>query len=730
MSQNGSKRPTLVADKRYTKPKASKKTTKPKAPKRGKAPKRSRPPKKPGRKLPFIIGFPLAVLKWIFRITFRLGVAVTVVTLLIVAGLAAYQASQMPNLETLLDGRAKGSVTMTDRYGQVFAQRGAQFGGKITAENASPHLRNAVVATEDKRFYGHFGISPRGIASAMRINMSEGRSPLSGHGGSTLTQQVAKLLCNGEPFDPERWESEAAYESECRASTKLRKLNEMIYAIGLEMKFSKSEILTIYLNRAYTGSGNYGFEAASEYYFGMSAYEVGPGESAMMAGLLTAPSRYSPAGNFDRSWARALTVIRLMKDQGFLSEQEAAFASANPPVLEQKAKTSIAGYFADYVMGTGPSFFTKDTTEDVIIRTTLDPEIQRAAEQAITHVFDTKVSEGSEAQAAIVVMSADGAVRAMVGGRDLDVAGAFNRATQAKRQTGSAFKPFVYAAALDLGYSYDSVIVDEPLTINIPGSGPWSPENYTRKFYGPVTLTTALKNSLNIPAVKLSEAVGRENVRTVASMFGIESDLASGPALALGVSETTLLQMTGAFAGILNGGSSVAPYGLVQLSIEGDSEPLMEQEGGIGERVISQQAAAQLVYMMNQVIETGTGGRAKLDGIEVAGKTGTTNSARDAWFIGFTSDYVAAVWMGYDDNRPLKGVTGGGLPADIWRETMSRVYAGQSAAQLPMIRPAAPPTAKTQGTTSAVGNTRRPTNNRPQEDGLLNVLRGILGINQ
>lgn len=726
MTQNGSRRPTLVADKRYKKAKPAKTSAAPKAKKPRKAPRKPKPPR---RKLPLILALPLALVRWVLRLAFRLTLAGAVVVGLIVLGMAIYQASNMPSLAEMLDGRAKGSVTLTDRNGQVFAQRGSQFGGTISSKNVSPHLRNAVIATEDKRFYRHFGVSPRGIASAVRINLSEGRGPLSGHGGSTLTQQVAKLLCLGTPYDPSTGQSESEYEAACREGSIARKVNEMIYAIGLEIKFSKAEILTIYLNRAYMGSGNYGFEAASEDYFGMSASEVGPSEAAVMAGLLTAPSSYSPAHNFDRSWARGLTVIRLMKDQGYLSEAEAAFASANPPILEQHAITNVAGYFADWVMKSGPSFFTRDTTEDVTIRTTLDPAIQKAAEGALTHIFDTKVSEGSKAQAAIVVMSADGAVRAMIGGRDLNAAGAFNRATQAMRQTGSAFKPFVYAAALDLGYRYDSTIVDEPLTLNIPGSGPWSPQNYTRKFYGTVTLTEALKKSLNIPAVKLSEAVGRENVRTVASMFGIESDLAAGPALALGASETTLLQMTGAFAGILNGGSSVAPYGLIDLRLEGDDSPLMEQEGGIGERVISPEAASQLTYMMYQVVNSGTGTRARLDGVEAAGKTGTTNSAKDAWFVGFTADYVAAVWMGYDDNTPLRGVTGGGLPAEIWHETMTRMYAGGIVPKpLPMIRPDREPVVQAPANTSQVGNTRRPQQNQPNADGLLNVLRGILGI--
>jgi len=275
----------------------------------------------------------------------------------------------------------------------------------------------------------------------------------------------------------------------------------------------------------------------------------------------------------------------------------------------------------------------------------------------------------------------------MVGGRQFKFDGQFNRATQALRQTGSSFKPFVYAAALDLGYRFDSVVEDAPLTLNIPGSGPWSPKNYTGKFLGPITLTEALSYSINTAAVRISEAVGRDNVRTVARGFGINSKLADGPALALGASESTLIEMTGAYAGILNGGRSVSPYGLIELSLQGDDSPLMGIEGGMGERVISENAARQLIYMMNQVTKIGSGRRAQFGDREIAAKTGTTQGARDAWFIGFSADYVAGVWMGYDDNSKLSGVTGGGLPAEIWRETMIRVHEGLEPRPLPMIDP-------------------------------------------
>ncbi len=734
MAQNGNRRPPLVADKRYTNTRKTKKKAAPKA--AAKPPRRTRKAAQSAqkRRLPLILALPVMAVRFVVKLVFRLGLVAALIAGIGLAGAVYMTARDIPPITSLVDGRAEGSVTMLDRFGKSYARRGDQYGGLVTANLISSHLKNAFIATEDRRFYRHFGVSPRGIASAMRINLSEGRGPLSGHGGSTITQQVAKLTCLGQAYDPNRWENEAAYETECRQNSIKRKAREAIYAMALETKYSKDDILTIYLNRAYLGGGTFGVEAASQRYFGVSAAEVDPGQAAILAGLLTAPSRYAPTSNYDRSWARALTVLKLMEEQGFLTEAEAARARNAPPQLGESAEETTGTAFANWVMASGPSFLTRDTTEDVIIETTLDPSIQHSAEEALAHIFETKVSEGSDAQAAIVVMSADGAVRAMVGGRS----GSFNRATQAMRQTGSAFKPFIYAAALDLGYSYGDVIVDEPLTINVPGSGPWSPQNYTRKFYGPVTLTTALKNSLNIPAVKLSEAVGRENVRTVASYFGIDSDLAAGPALALGVSETTLLEMTGAFAGFLNGGSAVEPYGLTRLSLVGDAAPLMDQETGIGKRVIQTPANQQLVYMMNQVIESGTGQRARIPGREAAGKTGTTQSARDAWFVGFTADYVAGVWMGNDDNTPLKGTTGGGLPADIWREVMVRVHEDLPAKPLPMIRPDREPQVSEVPETGNenFGNDRvvfdprrdqgRPGgNNAPAEDSLLGVIRNI-----
>jgi penicillin-binding protein 1A len=664
----------LVADRRYPRGGSSQPPKKP-APAKG-APRRSA---RPRRRHGLVVSAVLFLWRMVWAVVWRTGA----VAALVLGGAIFYFYAQLPPLTDLLDGRARGSVTMLDRGGQVFAWRGETFGGQINADTVSPYLHDAVVATEDKRFYWHLGISPRGIASAVRINLAEGRGPFEGNGGSTITQQVAKLLCLGVTFDPTQWKSEADYEKDCRSGGMWRKVKEVPFAMAMELKYSKEDILTIYFNRAYLGAGARGFEAAAQRYFGKSAANVGVAEAAMLAGLLKAPSTYAPTANMDRARDRAAVVIGLMEEQGYLTAAEADEARAHPAELSQAAKQKSGGFFADWVMETTPDYLARDTTEDVIIETTLDQKMQAQAEEALKWVFDNKVKEGSQVQAAIVVMSADGAVRAMVGGRDLPQAGDFNRATQALRQTGSSFKPFVYAVAMDLGYSPLDYVDDSPWSIYVPGSGDYAPKNYDGEFKGMITLTQALAESRNIPAVKISELVGRDLVRTVATQFGIAQNLADGPALALGASESTLIEMTGAYAGILNGGSAVVPYGLVALKLQGEDEPLFGQGGGIGERVIGERAAHALIYMMTQVIEQGTGTRARLDGREAAGKTGTTNSAVDAWFVGFTADYVVGVWMGYDKPTPMTGVTGGGLPAEIWREVMTRINEGVEPKPLP-----------------------------------------------
>lgn len=584
----------------------------------------------------------------------------------------------LPHWSALLDKRGGGSVIMLDRDGQIFAWRGQHFDRIKNPTQISLHLKNAIIATEDKGFYTHFGISPRGILGAMVINVREGRSPLSGHGGSTISQQVAKLLCLGRNYDAAFYKNQRAYEADCRRNSVWRKLKEIPFAIALESKYSKDEILTIYLNRVYLGAGAYGFEAASRRYFGKSASQVDASEAAMLAGLLVAPSYYAPTRNLQRAQQRANVVLALMRRQGYLNANAEVNAENHPAKLSGSANGAVSSYFADWVMTVLPDFFSQKTTEDVIVETTFDPTIQRAAEDALKHVFTTKVKKkGSKAQAAIVVMSKNGAVRAMVGGRELRQSGQLNRATQSKRQTGSIFKTFVYAAALADGYTPFSEISGAPITIKIRGARDWTPRNYKDETYGDMRFIDAYKQSVNTAAVRLSETIGRERAAIIAQNLGVSSPLKTTPAVALGVSDATLLEMTGAYAGIANNGYKVTPFALQSLRLKGTNRSLISQRtnGTNHQRVLNGTTVQSLLTMMREVIVSGTGQRAQLQGddlqaIPIFGKTGTTQAARDAWFIGFSNRYVVGVWMGYDDNTPLVGVTGGGLPADIWRETM------------------------------------------------------------
>ncbi|MCA0206004.1 MAG: penicillin-binding protein [Proteobacteria bacterium] len=731
MASNGTRRPPLVADRRASAPRSQAGNGSGGGSRGGsgggRRPPRRTPPKRSGNPVLRFIG---GVFRLVFRILWGFFWRVSLMAALVMAAATFYFYTTLPgNVTDLLDGRARGSVTMADADGAVFAWRGESFGGSTLAGDVSEHLRHAVVASEDRRFYWHFGVSPRGIAGAIASNIASGRGAFRGAGGSTITQQVAKLLCLGREFDPEVWQNEAAYEADCREGTIWRKIQELPYAFALELHYSKDEILSIYLNRAFLGASSRGFEAASERYFGISARELNAQQAAMLAGLLPAPSYYAPTRNLQRAQERAAVVLGLMHDQGYLSDAEYQQARANPATLHEAADSTTGGYFADWVMQSGPAYLTRETTEDVMIQTTLDQRIQRAAEEAVRQVFADRVREGSEAEAAVVVMSADGAVRGMVGGRHY-VTGGFNRATQAQRQTGSAFKPFVYALAMEDGYQPFDLVEDSPLTINVPGSGPWTPRNYTNDFLGYMTLAEALARSQNIPAVRISEAMGRERVRQAANAFGLHSELAEGPSLALGSSEATLLDMTAAFAGILNGGSSVRPYGFTSLSLAGERTPLMTIGSGIGERVISAEASERLIWMMTQVIDApyGTGRRARLpDGRQAAGKTGTTTSARDAWFVGFTADYVVGVWMGNDDNSPLTGVSGGGLPAEIWREVMVRVHEGMPLHPLPMIVPSQPNTDLQPPTTRGAPGSTQGAPGDSLGDAVMGILNGLLG---
>ena len=592
-----------------------------------------------------------AVLFFTLRWTWRVGSRVALGLALALGVATWHYFGQLPEAEELLDGRSRGSVTMLDRTGQVFAWRGDQYGGALRAAEASPHLINAVIATEDRRFFSHFGLDPIGLARAMASNLRAGRLV---QGGSTLTQQTAKNVFLTHERSIER------------------KLKEMPMALAMELKYSKQEILSIYLNRVYLGAGAYGFEAAAQRYFGKSARTVSVAEAAMLAGLLKAPSTYAPTNDLAAAQGRANVIVGLMQTQGLLSQSLADEARARPAELSAAASARAGGAYADWVMEALPAWLTSDGAEDVVVETTFDPRVQAEAEQAMAHIFATKVREGSKAQAALVVMDLSGAVRAVVGGRG-GGSGGFNRATQALRQPGSAFKPVVYAAALEAGmHPYDRV-VDRPISVK-----GWSPQNYGGGYAGEMTLTDAVAQSVNTVAVRTAQDVGMEKVQAMARRLGMTSPVAPGLASALGSSEATLLEMTGVYATIANGGALAAPWAVRKAWLRGDGAgtPLFSQPQGGGPQVISSRHAAMLTSMLTEVVRRGTGARAALEGRPVAGKTGTTQAARDAWFIGYTSDYVTGVWMGYDDNTPLTGVTGGGLPAEIWRDTMLRLHRG------------------------------------------------------
>jgi 1A family penicillin-binding protein len=625
----------------------------------------------------------------IWAFTWRVGL----LGALVLALATGYYYTQLPAVEKLFDGRGGGSVTMLDRNGSIFAWRGEQYGGDLSISQVSPHLVHAVIAAEDRRYYSHFGIDPIGITRAMVSNLRAGRLV---QGGSTLTQQVAKNVFLS---------AERSLE---------RKLKELPMALALELKYSKEEILSIYLNRVYLGAGTFGFEAASQRYFGKSARVLSPAEAAMLAGMLRAPSRYAPTSDLARSQGRASVIIRLMEEQGYLNQTQVVQALAEPAELSQAAAARAGGYFADWVMEQAPDYLAKDTTEDVTISTTFDPRLQKAAEEAVAAVFAAKVKPGSVAQAAVVVMTPDGAVRAMVGGHEQGV-GQFNRATQAKRQTGSAFKPVVYAAALEAGMNPLDIVIDEPLRI-----GDWTPENYDRRYRGAVTLTDALVDSINTVAVRVSERAGQDRVRDMAARMGLTEPLAPGPAIALGTSEATLIDITGVYATVANRGHVAAPRGIREIRLRGEDSALLREQPVEGGRAMAEANAGKLTWMLREVVERGTGRRAKLPDRDAAGKTGTTQAARDAWFIGFTADFVVGVWMGNDDNSPLTGVAGGGLPAEIWRETMIRLSEGLTPSPLFAVAPGNQSTLLSDSTGGSDGGT-------VVERVFLDVLRGLTG---
>ena len=597
-----------------------------------------------------------------------LSVNVSVIVSMILFIAVVNYVNKLPPIEELLDDRKRGSVTLLDRNNEVFAWRGNQFGGILKSNVLNPILHDAIISVEDRTFYSHYGVSLRGILGAIRINLREGRGPFSGHGGSTITQQVAKILC--------LLQGDINTQKHCRRSTISRKLLEIPFALALEYAYSKKDILSIYINRVYLGSGAYGFEAASERYFNKSSSELSIGEAALLAGLLKAPTRYSPINNKDLSQSRALTVLKIMRDQKQISITDFEKAVKSLPIIQENNINEIGSYYADWVMQDAPQEITTQSKEDIIIRTYFDPKIQKAVDNTILSFLETEIMSDSKAQIAIVVMSADGHVRAMSGGRPSEkIPGQFNRAYQAKRQPGSAFKPFVYGAALDIGISPNTILTDEPVTIMFGENNykEYSPKNYDNKYLGPVTIEEAFSKSLNTVAVKVGTQIGINRVKTLARELGIETFIPSEPSIALGSSEVNLLELTTAYAGILNNGTKVYAKGWRDLSVKKSNEIIIKEGSEQGFRVFSKLAAQTLKYLMFSSVETGTGKNASVKNWQIAGKTGTSQSFRDAWFVGFSTNYVIGVWMGNDDNRPLKNVSGGGLPAKIFSKIMTKI---------------------------------------------------------
>ncbi len=565
-----------------------------------------------------------------------------------------YYALTLPSTDNLWDIDGTPSVTIAATDGTPITTRGGRHGTAVRLADLPPYLLDAVIATEDKRFYSHLGIDPIGLARAMVANLKAGAVV---QGGSTITQQLAKNIF----LTPER--------------TLDRKLQEALLALWLEAQFTKDEILTLYLNRVYLGGGAYGIEAASQRYFGKSARDVTLPEAAMLAGLLKAPSRFAPTNDLERAQERAATVLAVMVRDGRIEYSDGQWAFDNPAVLRGAARSQSANYFADWIVDQVPGYAGRPNSS-LVVRATLDTDLQRAAERVIDAALARNERALGVTQAALVAMTPDGAVRAMVGGRSYRQS-QFNRAVYAARQPGSAFKPIVFMTALERGLTPDTLRVDAPVLVD-----GWSPRNYSETHDGVMTLTHALSKSVNTVAVQVSEEVGRENVIRTARRLGIRSEMAPHPSLALGTFEVTLLELTSAYAAFANGGASVIPHGIDSIETLSGNRLYQRRGAGLGP-IMSQKTLGMMNHMLGETIRTGTGRRAALAARPSGGKTGTSQDFRDAWFVGYTADLVVGVWVGNDDGTPMKEVTGGGVPASIWRDFMETTQSGVQVTALP-----------------------------------------------
>ena len=543
----------------------------------------------------------------------------------------------LPDIEQAVARTRQPSTTITAENGNEVKTFGSVYSEVIHLNELPSYVPDAIISTEDRRFYSHFGFDIIAFTRAMLTNIFMGRYA---QGGSTISQQVAKNLFLTQQ------------------KTIKRKTQELLLAFWLEHKFTKEQILTLYLNRVYLGAGTYGIEAASQKYFQKSSRDMNLLEAAIIAGMLKAPSRYNPFASEERALSRAKVVLQNMVNNNTLTEKQMRYALTLPIGEDKSYKVQGADYFADWVYREVNDYI-GERDNDIYVYTTLNQEIQENAEkilrQAILSAKNRNVSEG-----AVVVLDKQGEVKAMVGGIDYRKS-QYNRAVSALRQPGSAFKPFVYLTALQNGWKPQDLIEDVPLTI-----GKWKPENYDKKYHGSVTLSDALAKSLNLATINLSESLSRKDIIRTAKKMGISTPIENSPSLALGTFEVRVLDMATAYSSIANGGYATWPHAIKEIYTR-DGYQLYQREADTQNRILDEQAVAELTTMLEQVIRQGTGRKAKISGF-AAGKTGTTQDYRDAWFVGFTDKYVIAVWVGNDDNSPMKSITGGTLPAEIWRK--------------------------------------------------------------
>ncbi|MBX3512308.1 MAG: penicillin-binding protein 1A [Xanthobacteraceae bacterium] len=569
------------------------------------------------------------------------------------SGLIAWQFTKLPPIQTLVIPKRPPTITIVGLDNKVIAVRGEMAGKELPLGALPKYLPQAFVAIEDRRFYYHFGIDPIGIARAIGVNILRGRLR---EGGSTLTQQLAKNLF----LTQER--------------TLERKLQEVILAVWLEVKFSKAQIIEMYLNRVYFGSGAYGVEAAAQRYFGKSARAVTLSEAAMLAGLVKSPSRLAPTRNPEAAQERALLVLAAMEEAGFITPEMKKIAQARPPKIANN-RTGSSGYVADWVMD-ALNDYVGQFDVDITVQTTIDANLQAAAERALADEIAQKGEKYGVSQGAIVAMDPNGAVRALVGGVNYNES-QFNRAVSAKRQPGSAFKPFVYLTALERGMTPDTVRDDAPIQVR-----GWRPENSTGQYYGPVSLQTALALSLNTVAVRLALEVGPAAVAKTAHRLGIVSDLNANATLALGTSEVSVLELVGAYVPFANGGIGVIPHVIAQVRDAKGKILYARSQPGHG-RVIAPPHVAQMNQMLQETLITGTAKRASIPNWPAAGKTGTSQDYRDAWFVGYTGALVTGVWIGNDDSSPTRRASGANLPVDVWNKFMRTAHQNLPPVELP-----------------------------------------------